>query len=695
METNMKKILLIFLIMIISVCAFSNVSAADASDIISSDNTSTIETQSLEETMTEELITDNQDTDSNLKSGEDEYRNIQREIDAAEEYSTITLNGNYTCDYLINVNKPVKIVGSDDGAVITFNTSKDYSSPFFNINASNVELNNIKFVNGIFLWGGAVYWEGDNGTIANCEFIDNSAIRENAIGGALLILGNNCKIENSIFTNNHAALHGGAILLNGSACTITNCEFNDNMANGEKSHGGAIALWADNSIISHCKFTNNHCTDYGGAISVLKQNNTIEYCEFYNNYITNKLDENETQGGGAIFSADSDGLTVDNCTFIGNQALEAYGGAISLYINNTVRKSFFKDNMARLGNDLMYSSYDIMFNHFVLDYDEIIADAVPGIPYSELLRLNNTIERVKVNSSVIFSPGLIFEYGSSGSIYVNVSGGKIELENIHVLNHDKAKITYSNNVLTISNLDVGNYTLRVTTTPDENHTAVDGDLNFTVKQATAVIKASKLTVALKSAGVWTITLVDSGNNKGIPNMRLTLKVFTGKKYKTVSVTTNSKGVASYKTKDLTSGTHKIEVSATHSGYKFNTLTSSITVVKQTPLKFKLQQRTNGKSGSLLSYLVSNKNTNKGINGVKIKVLIYTGKKYKTYILTTKKLKGKKKSYNGAIGFATNSFSAGKHKVVFMPENIKYKGTITTSITIQKSATKGIKFFRKI
>ena len=121
----MKKILLIFLIMIISVCAFSNVSAADASDIISSDNTSTIETQSLEETMTEELITDNQDTDSNLKSGEDEYRNIQREIDAAEEYSTITLNGNYTCDYLINVNKPVKIVGSDDGAVITFNTSKD------------------------------------------------------------------------------------------------------------------------------------------------------------------------------------------------------------------------------------------------------------------------------------------------------------------------------------------------------------------------------------------------------------------------------------------------------------------------------------------------------------------------------------------------------------------------------------------
>ena len=695
METNMKKILLIFLIMIISVCAFSNVSAADAPDIISSDNSSTIETQSLKETMTEELIADNQDNTHNLKSGEDEYRNIQREIDAAEEDSTITLNGNYTCDYLINVNKPIKIVGADDGAVITFNTSKDYSSPFFNINASNVELNNIKFIGGQFLWGGALTWQGDNGTITNCAFIDNTAFKENAIGGAILVLGSNCKIENSIFINNHAALHGGAILLNGSNCTITNCEFNDNIANGEKSHGGAIVLWADNCIISHCKFTNNHCTDYGGAISVLKQNNTIKYCEFYNNYITNKLDENESQGGGAIFSDGSDGLIIDNCTFIGNKALEAYGGAINLYDNNTVRKSFFKDNFAMRGNDLIYPSRDIILNHFVLDYDELIEDAIPGIPYSALLRLNNTIERVKVNSSVIFSPGLIFEYGSSGSIYVNVSGGKIELKNIRVLNHKEAKITYSNNVLTISNLNVGNYTLRVTTTPDENHTAVDGDLNFTVKQATAVIKASKLTVALKSAGVWTITLVDSKNNKGIANMRLTLKVYTGKKYKTAYVTTNSKGVASYKTKDLGAGSHKIIVSGTHCGYKFNKFESTITVVKQTPLKFKLQKRTNGKSGSLLSYLVFNKNTNKGINGVKMKVLIYTGKKYKTYTLTTKKIKSNKKTYNGAIGFATNSFSAGKHKVVFMPENIKYKGTITTSITIQKSATKGIKFFRKI
>ena len=342
----------------------------------------------------------------------------------------------------------------------------------------------------------------------------------------------------------------------------------------------------------------------------------------------------------------------------------------------------------------MYSCPNVISNHFVLAYDETISDAINGIPYSELLRLGNILERTKVNSSVIFSPGLIFKYGSSGSIYVTVDGGKIERENISVINHTEAKISYLNDIITISNLNVGNYVLRVTTTPDENHTSVDGDLNFTVEKATAVISASKLTVALKSSGVWTIKLVDSSNNKPIANLKLTLKVYTGKKYKTVTVTTNSKGIASYKTKDLAAGTHKIEVSGTHGGYKFNTLKSSITVVKQTPLKYKLRTRVSDKTGSLISYIAINKNTKKPINGVKIKALIYTGKKYKTYTLTTKKLKGKN-TFNGAFGFSTNSFSAGKHKVVFMPENIKYKGSITTYIIINKLATKGIKHFRII
>ena len=147
--------------------------------------------------------------------------------------------------------------------------------------------------------------------------------------------------------------------------------------------------------------------------------------------------------------------------------------------------------------------------------------------------------------------------------------------------------------------------------------------------------------------------------------------------------------------NLAAGDHKIIVSATHGGFNFNTLTSTVKVIKQTAIKYKLIKRLNGKKASLLSYRVLDKKTGKGINGVKIKVLIYTGKNYKTYTLKTKKIRDGKKVYTGAVGFSTNDFSKGKHTVKIMPVDLKYKGSVTTYIKIQKSATKGPKFFRKV
>ena len=64
------------------------------------------------------------------------------------------------------------------------------------------------------------------------------------------------------------------------------------------------------------------------------------------------------------------------------------------------------------------------------------------------------------------------------------------------------------------------------------------------------------------------------------------------------------------------------------------MSSSIKVVKQTSLKFKLQAKRSDKGGALLSYMALNKKTKKGDIGIKMKVLIYTGKTYKTFILKT-------------------------------------------------------------
>ena len=407
------------------------------------------------------------------------------------------------------------------------------------------------------------------------------------------------------------------------------------------------------------------------------------------NYISNEIDSSDEpsrwRGGGAIYS-DCDGLTVDNCTFVENYAREAGGGAITVNTRNTtVKNSIFKSNIAASAKAACNyrGNITLINNTFSLEFMEDPSALFEGINIDELPLYGNVLNKTKHDSSVMFSAGMIFEYATSGSIYVTVDGGRIDPNSIRVLNHPEAKITFANNVITVSNLKVGKYTLKVTTIPDEDHNSVDSELSITVKKATAVIKASSTTVALKKGTSWAITLVNSKTGKPIANMALKLKVYTGSKYKTVKVTTNSKGVATFKTGSLAKGNHKIVVSATHSGYAFNTLTSSIKVIKPTALKFKLHKRVNNNKGSLITYQVLNKKTKKGVNGIKVEFKIYTGKTYKTITLKTKKV-GK---YKGIAGFFTNEYSVGKHKVVIVPTSIKYDGSGKTTIVIKSSAKK--------
>lgn len=661
----MNRKLILCLLILISICAISHVSAAEDVDNVTCD-----ESDSISEIIDEEKLGDT-------------YRDIQNQIDSANDGDTIKLTGEYECDYIIKVNKSVNIVGLDDGATIRWiGEGKDLTSPFFSIEAPNVLLKNIKFIGGTFAFGGALTWSGDNGSIVNCEFKDNTASGvDYGIGGAIMLFGENCNITDSKFINNRANLHGGAILISGDHARITNCEFKDNVANGDEGYGGAIMVYADDCIIENSVFSDNYCKMYGGAIALANQSSIIRNSKFYNNYVTANYNESEYSGGGAINSI-CIGLIIDNCTFEGNNASDSVGGALNLAINNTVKNSFFKDNHAWRINDIRASnSSNITSNCFILPYKGTVINSVYGVSEDDLRKAGNIFNVTKIDSDVKFSAGMVFEYTRSGTISVKVEGGIIEPKNIRVLNHPEAQITFVNNVLTVSGLAVGQYTLRATTTPDADHNAVDGDLPITVNKATAVIRASSITVALKKGTLWAISLVDSKTGKPISNMRLTLYVYTGSKYSTVIVNTDSNGVASYQTKGLGKGSHRVVVTGSHEGYNFNSVTSYINVIKQTPLKFKVKKNI-AKDGSSLSITVMK--GKKPINGISIKLSIYTGNKItKTVILKSKK-KGK---YVGVCGWGSNKLTVGKHKVVIAPSNIKYGGSKTLTMPIKKSAKK--------
>ncbi len=248
---NHEKKFLILLCLIALIFSMAGVSAADANQTIFSDTP----------------ILGNADGGT--------FTELQDKINDAEEGSTITLENNYTYDNsfkgeYISIAKNITV----DGKGYTINANN--ASGIFNINATNVVLNNITFVNGKSMDGGAVYSEG-NLIINDCRFIDNVASE----GGAVYVSLNTLKINNCSFINNIADGRGAAILsydsytlisdslfLNnsGSAAvcflndyvgnfSVSNSVFNDNVA-GE-------SLWLDHPY--HDDYTNGivHLTSNG------------------------------------------------------------------------------------------------------------------------------------------------------------------------------------------------------------------------------------------------------------------------------------------------------------------------------------------------------------------------------------------------------------------------------------------------
>jgi hypothetical protein len=127
----------------------------------------------------------------------------------------------------------------------------------------------------------------------------------------------------------------------------------------------------------------------------------------------------------------------------------------------------------------------------------------------------------------------------------------------------------------------------------------------------------------------------------------------------------------------------------HVGYSANPVTSSIKVIKQKALKFKVKKSIR-KDGSALSITVKYKN--KGINGVKLKLMVYDGKKLVKTVTLKTKTKGK---FKGVTGWGTNKLKAGNHKVVIMPASITYSGSKSLKMKIKPSAKKYPKWETKI
>ncbi len=189
----------------------------------------------------------------------------------------------------------------------------------FDIEAKNVTLKNIIFINGLAENGGAVLSNAAV-SIENCTFINNSASNR---GGAVQVNGN-CTIEGSNFFNNRAVYAGGV------HCTadakVDHCNFDGNNA------PSSSAMEAVNMDVKNSIFLNNKAVTADLELSY-ENHRIVAYLTAGNYYLNaivvrgNVSFENVTYWKGGVVNSDDSvptlatsgiNITIEIIDYIGN-----------------------------------------------------------------------------------------------------------------------------------------------------------------------------------------------------------------------------------------------------------------------------------------------------------------------------------------------------------------------------------------
>lgn len=385
MKKSMKIIPLLVMIFLVSL-SYACAADADGNNLTDSDVlTGNDDDMGISQANNEEIV---KSTNVSSKT----FSELSKEINKAEEGSEIILTED--CEYDsgitfegISIKKQLTI----DGNGHTIN-GKDSARAFF-IDANNVVLKNINFINGNSRahGGGTLLIRASNIVIENCTFKNSKDV----YGGAIYMTEHTksglfqevkgAKIINCKFESNTAEKGGGAIYALSKENTITNCEFKSNRAsmggavqignsknnkiinnkftsNSAKSEGGALALmYTSNEIVKDNVFEKNSATKLAGAFEAYRGSNyTVTNNRFNSNnggdlagamrlsinsskttskITNNKFTNNKAKNAGALYS-NGDKATFTKNTFTSNEATEKSGGAIFIDGNsNTISEN--------------------------------------------------------------------------------------------------------------------------------------------------------------------------------------------------------------------------------------------------------------------------------------------------------------------------------------------------------------------
>ena len=114
---------------------------------------------------------------------------------------------------------------------------------------------------------------------------------------------------------------------------------------------------------------------------------------------------------------------------------------------------------------------------------------------------------------------------------------------------------------------------------DSNMVAKQVTSKMVIKNAPAKFSAPKVTAKKKANKYFKVKVINKKTKKIIPGVKVKVKVYTGKKSKTYTIKTNSKGIAKLSTKSLKVGKHKVVITSANKYVKASKKTSSIKITK--------------------------------------------------------------------------------------------------------------------
>ena len=646
------------------------------------------------------------------------YSDLANEIRQPGNIKLTHKNYTYTGGETITIGEANKVIDGN-GAVIDMAGSTIRA---FNISASGVTIKNLTIKNANYKGnGGAIYFNSTgtvtncnftgntanfdggvikmgSGTVSNCNFVDNKA---NEDGGAVYFKSNG-EVTNCNFTGNTATRFGGAVYFLDTG-TVSNCNFTDNSAT---LRGGAIFSRKWSTTADTCIFkrnsgdnvntviypptlnVNNFTTVYGSGEKLtfdLKTNSSIPvtngnisisvYFKDNNSWVGNYsclsgegwIPDLPVGSYIAVFNTEYAEFQKINRTIRIIPNIKFYANVTSAETNNRTVNITAKSNIPQdilegkllfiLPNgtqiEATYGANGIWWAEHTFDaYGEYKVNAT-YVGLDNVAINNGTITINKVNSTITLDD-IVLDYGETKNVTVTTTGATGITAKI-----GESEANVDGFVISIPLLDAGNYTLTVTTIPDDDHNPVTKEVNITVNKVNATLTVNDVEL-------------DYGETK---NVTVTAEGATGIVAKIDENEANVNGFV-ISIPALEAGTYTLTVTAIADN-NHNNVTKNATIIVN-----KLKTELTG-SAITTTYNI-NKDlvitlkdiTGKALSGVKVTVDLNGAKTY-----TTDK--------NGQVKVSTKGLAPKAYtaKVTFNGDTNYDKSTKDIKVTVKKATPK--------